>query len=67
MDENTELDAIRYRWLRECHWSNSEMAVVVNPKKAMKLGHVAPFGSYLDAKIDAAMRAEKERKRNETD
>lgn len=46
-------DAERYRWLRVQHWSDSPLAVVVNPKTAIKLGHDAPSHERLDAAIDA--------------
>lgn len=53
MDEETmRLYALRYEWLRAQHWSESELAVVVNPKQAIKLGHQAPFGKMLDTMID---------------
>ena len=44
-------DAERYRWLREQHWSTDAIAVVLNPKQAVKLGHVCPSDSLLDFKI----------------
>ena len=60
LDRCTELeaDARRYRWLREQHWSSSPLAVVANPKKAIRLGHDSPSGSRLDDEIDAAQQAE---------
>lgn len=51
-----ETDAERYRWLRAQHWSDNNIAVVRNPRDAMKLGHDAPSGDRLDAFIDEAMR-----------
>ena len=48
-------DAERYRWLREQHWSTDTIAVVLNPKQAVKLGHVCPSDSLLDETIDAAI------------
>lgn len=54
-----EKDAERYRVLREFHWSNSEYAVVRNPKEQVKLGAQCPFGLLLDEAIDAAMEQSK--------
>ena len=48
-------DAERYRWLREQHWSTDAIAVVLNPKQAVKLGYVCPSDSLLDETIDAAI------------
>lgn len=48
-------DAARYRWLREQHWSTDTIAVVLNPKQAVKLGYVCPSDSLLDEIIDAAI------------
>ena len=48
-------DAERYRWLREQHWSTDTIAVVLNPKQAVKLGYVCPSDSLLDETIDAAI------------
>jgi hypothetical protein len=48
-------DAERYRWLRDQHWSRAPLAVVRDPKDAVKLGHELPSGSRLDEAIDAAM------------
>ncbi len=45
-------DAERYRWLRIQDWFDGPMAVVVNPKDAIKLGHDAPSRERLDAAID---------------
>lgn len=45
-----------YAWLREQHWSNSPLAVVLEPKKAIKLGYSAPFGDLLDSTIRELMR-----------
>ena len=47
-------DAERYRWLREQHWSTDTIAVVLNPKQAVKLWYVCPSDSLLDETIDAA-------------
>ena len=48
-------DATRYRWLREQHWNEADMAVVCHPKKSVKLGFDCPSGQRLDEAIDAAM------------
>ena len=45
-------DAERYRWLRIQDWFDGPMAVVVNPKDAIRLGHDAPSRDRLDAAID---------------
>lgn len=44
--------AARYAHLREAHWNDSSLAVVVNPKKAVKLGHDCPSGERLDTLLD---------------
>lgn len=54
--EQDAIDAARYRFLREQHWSDSPMCVVENPKQAVKLGYICPSREMLDAAIDAAMR-----------
>ncbi len=54
--ERLRADANRYRWLRTQHWESSPMAVVANPKDAIKLGHHSPSDDLLDAAIDAAMK-----------
>lgn len=51
-------DAERYRWLRQQHWSDSEICVVTNPKQAVMLGHECPSLDRLDAAIDHARRIE---------
>ena len=45
-------DAERYRWLRLQDWDTSRLAVVANPRAALKLGHDAPSRDRLDAMID---------------
>ena len=50
------VDAQRYRWLREQHWSNSDICCVNKPKQNVRLGGICPSGDLLDAAIDAAMR-----------
>lgn len=48
-------DAARYRWLRMQTWHAGRLAVVANPKDALKLGQYAPSGELLDAAIDQEM------------
>lgn len=48
-------DAARYRWLRAQTWDASGMAVVVDPKTAVRLGHDCPSLDRLDAAIDAGI------------
>lgn len=55
--ESLDLDAVRYRWLREQNWNESSLSVVCNPIEAVKLGHDCPSGQRLDDIIDAAMSA----------
>lgn len=50
------VDAQRYRWLREQHWSNSDICCVDEPKQNVRLGGTCPSGDLLDSAIDAAMR-----------
>lgn len=45
-------DAARYQWLREQHWSGGVIAVVLEPKRTVKLGAVCPSGVQLDRIID---------------
>jgi hypothetical protein len=51
-------DAARYRWLRQRHWDDSNMCVVVDPKNFVRLGSYCPSGNLLDDHIDSAMRGE---------
>lgn len=51
------LDAARYRWLREQHWSYNTLAVVSHPKSSVEIGSTCPSEEHLDARIDAAMKA----------
>jgi hypothetical protein len=51
-------DAARYRWLRRQDWDSGALAVVADPKAAVKLGHDCPSRERLDDAIDAAMAAE---------
>ena len=53
------VDAQRYRWLREQHWSNSDICCVDEPKQNVRLGGTCPSGDLLDSAIDAAMRKDK--------
>lgn len=53
------VDAQRYRWLREQHWSNSDICCVDEPKQNVRLGGACPSGDLLDSAIDAAMRKDK--------
>lgn len=45
-------DAERYRWLRNEHWENNRLGVVLRPKDQTKLGTFIPSGSLLDDTID---------------
>lgn len=47
-----ERDAMRYRFLRKCHWNESPLCVVVNPKAMVKLGADCPSKSRLDDAVD---------------
>lgn len=51
--EALQRDAERYRWLRLQDWDTCDLAVVANPKHAIKLGQDAPSRERLDARIDA--------------
>jgi hypothetical protein len=48
-------DAERYQWLRQQHWNEAEMFVVVGSKSQVRLGTDCPSLALLDAAIDAAM------------
>lgn len=50
-------DAARYRWLRQQHWNEASLCVVMQPRQAVKLGHDCPALARLDAAIDEAMGA----------
>ena len=54
-----EKDCSRYRWLRMQNWDAGLLAVVADPKEAIKLGHDVPSRERLDEAIDAAMAAER--------
>lgn len=51
-------DAARYRWLRQQHWNEAPLCVVMRPREAVKLGHDCPALDRLDAAIDEAMGAD---------
>jgi hypothetical protein len=53
-------DAERYRWLREQHWNDADMAVVCHPRSSVKLGFDCPSRDRLDDAIDAARSKRKE-------
>ena len=53
--ETLRKDAERYRWLRAQHWNDGRLAVVADPKGAIKLGHDCPSFGRLDEQIDAEM------------
>lgn len=57
-----EADASRYRWLREQNWFSGPLCVLSDPKRVLTrgigLGAECPFGSRLDAAIDAARAAQ---------
>lgn len=53
--EALQQDAERYRWLRLQDWDTCPLAVVANPKDALKLGHDTPSRERLDAMIDAPL------------
>lgn len=54
-----ETDAKRYRWLRAQNWNDGLLAVVADPKDAVKLGYECPSLARLDEQIDAAMLAQR--------
>lgn len=45
-------DAARYRKLRSQHWNDGELAVVLNPKRNLRLGAFCPSGDLLDEYVD---------------
>lgn len=53
--EEYKKDALRYRFLRKQYWHTSKLAVVCNPKDAVKLGHDLPVCQRLDEMIDKIM------------
>lgn len=54
-EEAILLDAARYRWLRNQHWNESVLAVVLNPKESVKLGRDLPSLERLDKMTDTQM------------
>lgn len=64
-EEAMRKDAARYRWLRSQNWNDGLLAVVVNPKAAVRLGHDCPSLYRLDEAIDEAMEAESKFKERE--
>ena len=54
--ERLRKDAGRYQWLRSQHWSDGQLAVVVNAKVNVRLGANCPSHELLDEAIDAAMK-----------
>ena len=52
-------EAARYRWLRAQNWNDGLLAVVADPKDAIKLGYDCPSLDRLDEQIDAAMLAQR--------
>lgn len=59
--KETFLHAAYYKWLREQHWSDSQMFVVTGGKESVKLGVVCPSGDRLDTMIAEAIAKEKEK------
>lgn len=53
--EECAKDAQRYQWLREQHWPDNKLGVVLRPKDNTKLGCFIPSGSLLDDTIDRFM------------
>lgn len=53
--EEDARDAARYRWLRQQEWHRSTIAVVVEPKVSVRLGHDLPNRERLDEMIDRLM------------
>jgi hypothetical protein len=56
IDEQTIKDAKRYQWLREQHWWDNKIAVVLRPKESIGLGYYCPSEDSLDDFIDEAMK-----------
>lgn len=52
VDERDRKDAERYRWLREQHWTENLIGVVIRPKDNAKLGSMLPSLELLDDTID---------------
>lgn len=47
-----QIDADRYRWLRDQHWHNATICAVSDPVNAVILGSICPYGKQLDLLID---------------
>lgn len=54
-------DATRYRWLRDQHWSESNIAVVRDPMLSVRPGYSCPSDELLDELIDAAIAIQREK------
>lgn len=52
----SEISARRYLWLRKQLWNNGLMAVVMNPRNAIKLGSYSPSHEQLDFEVDKCMK-----------
>lgn len=50
--DDDQRDAARYRLLRSMHWSDSPLAIVVDPKKSLVLGSVCLSNDLLDQRVD---------------
>jgi hypothetical protein len=50
-----QIDAERYRWLREQHHSEAQMCVVLKPRDSVKTLSICPSMESLDDYIDRAM------------
>ncbi len=59
LDLAQEKNAARYLWLRAQNWNDGLLAVVADPKDAIKLGYDCPSLDRLDEQIDAAMLAQR--------
>ena len=53
--DKVQLDADRYRWLREQSWNTAELCVVVDPKASLRLGYDCPSLERLDVLVDAGI------------
>lgn len=54
VEHGRSINAERYEWLRQRHWYDSTMCVVLYPKQAVKLAQTCPSHEMLDAMIDDA-------------
>jgi post-segregation antitoxin (ccd killing protein) len=57
VNQRYQQDAKRYQWLRDQHWSNSDVIVVKNDNNQVTLGTECPSRERLDELIDAAIAA----------